>query len=230
MIYNPLIFSVVYQPYFLYKEVSTTSLFRTHTEPLNPSTPHVTQMTRRRAEKNGRVCLCQGLMRRVMPWIGCSVGSPQFPLVQSGPVMCDWRDITQPRLTGPRRPCQHALQPPSNHAGMHCINEQTLFISLHFSVVFFFKSSFPGQHTLIRFFFFSIAGAHIQANEKWQLCTLFAIQHLPRPPVSQKEGELHSLTPMSPLLFTKLCRSYCLYDLKTTPGSCLLHIAIMGRR
>lgn len=35
----------------------------------------------------------------------------------------------------------------------------------------------------------SISGAHIHTHEKWQLCTLFAIRHLPRPPVCQKEGE-----------------------------------------
>lgn len=110
------------------------------------------------------------------------------------------------------RSCQRAqfASSPPNHACMLYISNQTFFISLHFSLFYLFLSLFlPGQHTLISLFV-SIAGAHIQANEKWQLCTLFAIQHLPRPPVSQKEGELHSLTPMSPLLLTILCHSDCL--------------------
>lgn len=58
-------------------------VYNTHrtTQPFHPT--RVTQMTRKREKRRRmtRVCLCQGLMRRVMPWIGCWVGSPRFPLV-----------------------------------------------------------------------------------------------------------------------------------------------------
>lgn len=204
---------------------STTSLFRTHTEPLNPSTPHVTQMTRRRGEKNGRVCLCQGLMKRVMPWIGCSVGSPQFPLVQSGPVMCDWRDITQPRLTGPRLPCQHALHPP-NHAGMHCINEPTLFISLHFS---FLKKNLFQANTHSSGCFFFLLQEHIFKLMKSDSYARFLRSNIYQDLLLARKKVSCTHWPLCHrFFFTKLCRSYCLYDLKTTPGSCLLLKAIMG--
>lgn len=71
-----------------------------------------------------------------------------------------------------------------------------------------------------------LAGAHIQVNEKWQLCTLFAIQHLPRPPVGQKEGELHSLTMISAPHLTWCNHSFCVphiglilfYHLINMPG------------
>lgn len=81
---------------------SVTAHSHTHTQyshlfplswTLNPSIPtHVTQVNEwmcgrieregeRGEKKNDGVCLCQGLMRRVMPWIGCWVRSPWIPLV-----------------------------------------------------------------------------------------------------------------------------------------------------
>lgn len=56
------------------------TVYSTHrsAEPFHPA--RVTRMTRereRRGEKNGRMCLCQGLMRRAMPWIACSMGPPR---------------------------------------------------------------------------------------------------------------------------------------------------------
>lgn len=81
----------------------------------------------------------------------------------------------------------------------------------HHRLIFFppFLLSFLSGHCVLIIFFSTTAGAHIQANEKWQLCTLFAIQHLPRPPVGPEEGELHSLTPTALVLFlpTRLYKS-----------------------
>lgn len=153
---------------------STPSLFTAHTGALNPSTPLVLhkwqEKERDGGEKNGRMCLCQGLMRRAMPWIACSMGPPRsLGDVWRGSTS-HWQETTQ----------------------------------LHNISWFFFPPvlpSFLSVHCILIIFFSTTAGAHIQANEKWQLCTLFAIQHLPRPPVGPEEGELHSLTPTALALF-----------------------------
>lgn len=127
-----------------------------------------------------------------------------------------WQDITQLCLTGPRLSCQHAqfASPPPNHTCMYAVyyhDQSSLYFSKHYTVFFFLFSHlcYPSQQTLISFSFLFV-GAHFPVNEKWQLCTLFAIQHLPRPPVSQKEGKLHSMTAMSSLVFINLCQSYCI--------------------
>lgn len=198
---------------------------------------------KRGGKKNDGVCLCQGLMRRVMPWIGCSVGSPWISLVQSGLATCDVERLslaghysavshrTLPFMSA-RWVCITAPPPPPlwiTHACICITIIRPPFISLHVSLfslfIPFFFSSQANTHSSV---FLCIAGAHIQANEKWQLCTLFAIQHLPRPPVSQKEGELHSQTPVSPLLlqniaFLILVRSF-FYDLKDISGSHCMYV------
>lgn len=157
-------------------------------------------------------------VRREEEWQSVFVPGPNEPsnamnrlftmvwLVQSELVMCHWQDITQLCLPGLRCSCQYArfASRPPYHTRFHCIN--TITSSLYLSFLFF--STGPTHTHLL---FFLITGAHIQANEKWQLCTLFAIQHLPRPPVSQKEGELHSLTPMSPLMLFSCCISHIDY-------------------
>lgn len=141
--------------------LSTTSLFTTHshttaiyflfhplahrnTEPFHPT--HVTQVIEREGteeqkergeKKNDGVCLCQGLMRRVMPWIGCS---PWIPLVQSGLVMCDVERLS---LAGHYSALSHGtltfmparsvcITDPESH--MHALHyhNPTSFISLHF--------------------------------------------------------------------------------------------------
>lgn len=61
---------------------STPSPFTAHTGALNPSTPLVLHKWQEKerdggGEKNGRMCLCQGLMRRAIPWIACSMGPPR---------------------------------------------------------------------------------------------------------------------------------------------------------
>lgn len=158
----------------------------------------------REKKKNDGGCLCQGLMRRVMPWIGRSTGSPWFLLVQSGLVMCDVDRLSlaghysapSRRTLPPMSARSVCVTPSESHMHAWHRHDRTSFISLHS-----FSPPLASTHSSASL---SIAGAHIQANEKWQLCTLFAIQHLSRPPVSKEEGELHSLTPMSPPLFNSL--------------------------
>lgn len=198
-----------------------------HTEPFHPS--HVTQANewesteeqKERDEKNNDgVCLCQVLMRQVMAWIGCSVSSPWF---QSGLVMCNMQRLSlaghysalSHRTSPPVSACSVCPQPPDHTCiyALHWHNQTSIYLSY-----------VPHQSTHTHLFFLSLAGAHFQVNEKWQLCTLFAIQHLPRPPVSQKEGELHPLTqiisffykPLSVLLHFPF--SFDFYVLKDTSG------------
>lgn len=190
---------------------STPSLFTTHTHHHWTVPPHSCwwqekkQMTRKR-ERTGEEWLsvnvpepneARNAMNRLLGWFTAPPPGSEW----AGDVWCGsashWQDITK----------LHTL--PFLSAPLVCITR--LWITrVCFALVtrFFYFFTLPSlfssrpTHTH-QFVCLSTAGAHIQANEKWQLCTLFAIQHLPRPPVGQKEGELHSLAPLSP-------HSYCL--------------------
>lgn len=120
-----------------------------------------------------------------------------------------WQDITQLCLEGLCCSCQYArvCVTPANHIQYACTVVPWSGLSLIFHHICSSLAHRPQNTHLCGFLY--LAGAHIQANEKWQLCTLFAVQHLPRPPVGQKEGELHSLTPVSPLHLTWRARSFC---------------------
>lgn len=112
----------------------THPLAHRNTEPLHPT--HVTKVIEweataeqkeRGERKNDGVCLCQGLMRRVMPWIGCSLSSPWIPLLLSGLVMCDVERLSleghYSALSYTVHNSTHSLHPSSESQTLtlHCI-------------------------------------------------------------------------------------------------------------
>ena len=106
---------------------------------------------KRGVRKNDGVCLCQGLMRRVMPWTGCSVGPPWIPLVSKW--ACDvW--CAAP-LTGRTLLSTVSLCRAFVYTCALCINIAMPFL------IFFHSKPYSLYHTTLTHLFLCLLQEHI---------------------------------------------------------------------